>query len=415
MLVVNGSDLGFSFNKKMPQTSQLKTNTEGVRTMQSKRTVRKETPTENLKTIEELAFKPLEIKWSMDYDISMVDSKVLDYLKTLNEKKLSLEKRILTFSNSNKNEVKLADMISIRNEIATMREEIEKLNKISISDYISDVCSILNEHRNLSNSGPKIFGQKEELNIVNLTRKAKLVEEYFDIAKKYCPMNVTRNIKMNGSCYHCNGILIDDGENMLCTNCNSITVKIEANIKYSEGEDQFNNKESSKKDINFKEIIMEWNGTSPVNIPQRVYDEIRNYASKFEKMDLTKISKLDLYKIMHELNLGQWYKHLSKIHIDFTKKQPMDISKYESNLIKRGEYINQIYPEIKNADRSNFLHGLHLIWLFLMNEGCTPDMNDFVLLKNRSVEYNNLEVLERGFQILRKTHPEMQWKIFQLP
>lgn len=415
MLIVNGSDLGFSFNRKAPSTSSLNTNMDGVKTMQSKRTPKKEIAVEEIKSVEELNFKPLEIKWSMDYDIISTHEKVLEYIKAMAQKITILEKRIVTFSNSSKQETKLSNIINIRNEIATMRNEIDKLNKISISDYTSEVCLILNEYKSLCNSGPRIFGKKEEISIVNLTKKAKLVEEYFEIAKKYCPMNVIRNIKMTGNCYHCDGVLVDEGENMVCSNCNSITVKMEANIKYSEGEEQFINKELTKKDINFKEIFMQWQGTYPVNIPPRVYEQIKEYAARFDKMDLSKISKLDLYKIMNELGLGQWYKHLSKIHIYFTKKHTMDVSKYEANVIKRGEYINQIYHEIKNPDRSNFLHGLHLIWLFLMNEGCIPDMADFVLIKNRSVEYSNLEVLERGFSILRKTHPEMQWKIYELP
>jgi hypothetical protein len=415
MLVVSGANLPISFAKKLSQPQSIRPTTEGAKVMESRRTVRKESAAKDSKSVEELTFKSLEIKWSMDYDILNLHEKVLEYLKTIIEKKKSLETTINSFSNFNKHEIKPAEVITIRNKILAMREELKKLDQISASDYISETCSILNEYKSLCNAGPRVFGQKEEINIVTFTRKAELVESYFDIAKFYCPMNVIRDIKLNGTCFYCNGALIDEGDNTVCSNCNSISVKMETSIKYSEGEDQFINKESAKKDINFREIVMQWQGTYPVNIPQRVYDEIQEYASKFKNLDLSKISKLDLYKIMQELGLGQWYKHLSKIHIELTKKHPTDISKYEENVIKRGEYINQIYSEIKDVDRSNFLHGLHLIWLFLMNEGCVPDMNDFVLVKDRKIEYSNLEVLERGFKILRKTHPEMQWKIFQMP
>jgi hypothetical protein len=50
-----------------------------------------------------------------------------------------------------------------------------------------------------------------------------------------------------------------------------------------------------------------------------------------------------------------------------------------------------------------------------MNEGVKPDMQEFPLLKSRSVECQNIGMLTRAFEVLRKTHPEHKWEIFQIP
>ena len=75
--------------------------------------------------------------------------------------------------------------------------------------------------------------------------------------------------------------------------------------------------------------------------------------------------------------------------------------------------ISEIYEEIR-GDRSNFIHGLYLLWIFLCNEGYKPDPDDFVLLKSRDVEMSNINTLTAGFKILRKTNPEFEWKIFEI-
>ena len=127
------------------------------------------------------------------------------------------------------------------------------------------------------------------------------------------------------------------------------------------------------------------------------------------------MTKYDLYRIMKDHHLGNWYKHLHRIHYELTDIKPPNISQYETNLFKRGDLLNKIYDEIKSDTRSNFMHGLYLLWLFLMNEGYKPIDSDFVMLKGRDAEVNNIDILQRGFSILSTSHSEMKWKIYQLP
>jgi len=228
-------------------------------------------------------------------------------------------------------------------------------------------------------------------------------------------MNIIRDIKANMTCNVCNGLIIDDGNNYICSNCNSIHSKIEVKIKYDNLEDYSPGKDINQRATNFNDVILQVQANFPITIPPKILEMIRESASNFQNFDINKINTADLYKIMSEEGLSFWYKHINKVRYELTGRKPKDYSKYDNNVRKRVQYLNQIYDGIKDPDRSNFMHALYLYWQCLMNEGCTPDMDDFYLIKNRNVEYSNIEVLTRGFEILSKSHPEMSWKIYELP
>lgn len=374
-----------------------------------------------LRTLEDLVLKPLEIRWSLDYDIEKIHEIILSYLKSKKERKEVLKKALVLFraqgSTDEGSRVTAEDVVTLKSKILKINEEFASLDKISSLDYAVRCSSLVKEYKELCKSAPKIFGQKTEPNNAYNNRKTRIVADYLEHAKDFYPMNITRDIQSNGLCPICSNLIIDNGEKYVCSGCNSIQSKVETAPEYTNVEDFSgkHNMSTDKSNVNYQDIILQIQANYPVNIPQRIYDTITNVTSTYKNFDITKLSKLDLYKIMKEQGLNFWYKHLNKIHKDITGKKATDLSKYEQNLFRRGELLNHIYNDIKSPDRSNFMHGLYLVWLFLMNEGATPDMQDFFMIKSRGTEVSNIETLEKGFEILRRTNPEFQWRIFQLP
>ena len=149
--------------------------------------------------------------------------------------------------------------------------------------------------------------------------------------------------------------------------------------------------------------------------PERVMEAIRGAVAQYQDFDIKRLTRTDLVTIMKGLGLGAYYKHLHRIWMDLTGNKPGDITPYVPSVNKRGELLAAIYNEIKPEDRSNFIHGIHLLWLFLRNEGYNPDMEDFVLLKSRDTELTNLDILKLGFEKLNISHEDIKWEIFQLP
>jgi len=357
----------------------------------------------------------LHIRWTDDYDIVIVHTRVLQYLKHREERKVNIRNRLKGANLVMKTLRSVEEISNLRLLIADLQEELQKLEKVLRLDYLAAVSDIVAEYKELNNTVPVIMGRPRVENSSHRIRKAELVEAYFNECSKYYKLDVVRVLKSSALCKLCNGIVVDRGEQYICSDCHSVKTKIEVvnNEPHDEGSGKKSNYESGG---NFRDFVMQFMMTFPISIPERLLDKIRKTASQYQGFDIkTQLTKPDLVRIMKELHLGSWYKHLNKIYFLLTGKKPADISAYSQNVILRGLYLNEIYNDIKADDRSNFLHGLHLLWLFLKNEGCEPDMTDFVLLKSRDVELNNLETLRKGFAILRKTHPEFTWTDYELP
>jgi hypothetical protein len=356
----------------------------------------------------------LVIRWCDDYDILGVHRQILRSFKTRKERKELLEKKLTGARVTLKTSQTVESLSSMRIQITDLEREIAKLDQVSQLDYFNAVNVILQEYQKLSNTGPMVMGQKQEQDALLATRKTELVDAYFREATPFYGLDVVREIKSTGLCRLCNGAVIDQGDKYICADCNSVRTKVEA-VDDSGDRDDLSRKTSYESGGNFRDFVMQFTMSFPVSIPVRILDRIRAEANQYNAFDIKKqLTRVDLVRIMKDLHLGAWYKHLNKIYYLLTDKMPADISAYVPNVIRRGVLLNEIYADIKSRDRSNFLHGLHLLWLFLKNEGCEPNMEDFVLLKSRDVELANLETLQKGFDILKRTHPEFTWVIYEV-
>jgi hypothetical protein len=360
-------------------TNRVNHSTVESKPMTVRRTDRKVVEEKQIKTVDEFQFKVLEIKWAFDYDITAVNNRVIEYLKSKNEKRETIQRTIDSFKSYSKPNITIEEIMTIRTKIGDLQSEMNNLGTKTIIDYIAKCGKYINDYKALTKDTPKIFGQKVQIDVGVINKRTKIVEEYLNLAKDFFPMNIIRD------------------------------------IKYDNLEDYSPGKDINQRATNFNDVILQVQTNFPITIPPKILEMIKESASNFQNFDIVKITTADLYKIMAEEGLSFWYKHINKVRYELTGRKPKDYSKYDNNVRKRVQYLNQIYDGIKDPDRSNFMHALYLYWQCLMNEGCTPDMDDFYLIKNRSVEYNNIEVLTRGFEILAKSHPEMSWKIYELP
>jgi len=380
------------------------------------RTARKQVDNKpKVKTVDDLHFNRVEVRWSTDWDIITLHRTVLVYLDGIQERRTILDSTIKACRATNRQLLSTSDIANLRIKIGEMEEELRRLNLISTLDYTSKVKPLLAEYKELSKVIPKIFGEKEKPVDSDNGRKAFVVDEYLAIAQQYCPMDVIREIKANTGCKCCGGLVVDDGEQLKCSECGVSHAKIEVCTEKIESEDSLFKNTANEHSANFRDILSQFRGTYPVVIPDKVLDTIKKAISQYKAFDIRKMTKADLVKIMKENGLGLWYKHLNKIHNLLTGNPLPDMASCAANVEKRGELLAEIYDEIKPEDRSNFIHGLYVIWLFMMNEGCKPNMDDFSLLKSRQTELVNIDTMIRGFDILRKTHPEFEWTIFQIP
>lgn len=356
----------------------------------------------------------LNIEWGNDYNISSVDREVVNQLMTHMSKDETITETIEFFKAQIPQCEHTEDVIKIANRIQELEFELKKLRSISIVDYKSRTMKILEEYENLRSKSPQVIGKTNSIDSATMKKRTELVESYFEIAKSFCSMNINRTLDKIGMCSLCGGHVIEEEDQIVCSECNSSQRKINLSEECI-NTDHCSSTNSYQCTINYTNIVLQFQGTFPVNIPENLYDKIKRITSAYADFDVRKISKYDLYKIMKSNGMGKWCKHLHKIHNVLTDQSLPDISRYQANLIKRGYMLNSIYEEIKPEDKSNFMHGLYLLWLFLKNEGYDCKQEDFIMLKSRDVEVNNIETLKKGFKILSEKHPEMDWIIYEIP
>lgn len=364
----------------------------------------------------DLDFRPIEVSWSLDYNIGLLDEQVTLYLRGAKERRTILQNAI-TIHNQHKSKITNADEVaSLRMKIAHLEQQLEEISTSSLLDYQAATALILKEYRQLSKPQAKVFGQKEKVDVDCLCRKTQLVEDYLEIAQEYCPLNVVRLRESSAACPLCQGQLVDQGDQYICLECQAAIRKMEVQAESTNEHDNPTPKKSSyESSWNYADIVNQFRGTFPVVISDTMLDAIRNHFRGYMNFDIKKATNYDILDALRTLKLNIWFKHINKIRELLTDRKPMNIDRYMTNILRRGELFAAIYDEVKDEDRTNFIHGLHFLWLSLKNEGVTPDIEDFCLLKSRDCELRNLETAARGFTILRKTHPELRWEIFELP
>lgn len=362
-----------------------------------------------------LPLEKIEVKWSTDYNIVELTTVIISYIKKSRERSVELEKAISIIKKFDISTLTTDEISNLRTKLELMENKLNSIKQFSVMDFKSDVNPILKEYKELTVSAPKIFGQEVIVDVAKKSRQTELVEEYLKVAKKYCPLTAVREFNGASFCKSCNSSLMTQNGQYICNECFTVQKKSDIIVEALNFEDFNIKKSSSDKTDGYRDVVMQWQGTYPINIPDKVLKSIKSAIAEYKIFNINTMSKVDLLKIMKELGLSSWYKHINKIYVILTGKQTQDISMYLDNVLKRGELFGRIYDEIKPDSRSNFIHGLYLFWQFLMNEGCRPNMDDFCLLKGRDCEIANIDILQKGFAKLRQSNPEFEWKIYQIP
>lgn len=363
-------------------------------------------------------FDQIKVVIDEQCDLETVHANILDYFKKVSSRIDHLEKSkpmVMNFIRSTKDE---KEKNRYTNQLVAIDKELTSLSKLSKFEYRVAVKPFLEEFRSIrKNLGVSVMGHKKGANdYYYKTKKINTVRNFCAEAIHYCRVLKIERGAISNNCVKCGGSLNDDGQEYICLNCGNTQQQVDVGESLDYGDRKSPIKRTGVADNikNFRDIIDQFEVTSSINIPPKIIDTIRENLEKYRSLDLSTLSKADLVSVMKLCKVNSmWFKHLNKIYFILTGKKPKTVEEHIPNLMKRIEYFAEIHDDIKDKDRSNFIHGLHIFWMFLMNEGYTPNPDDFVLLKSRDVELNNIRTIERGFVVLRKTHPEFTWNIFE--
>ena len=349
------------------------------------------------------------------------------YLKQIEKLELML--------NKSKNKLELLDTITKYKNIIKSLKTKEKNYYLNNSKYIFDYFENkknISANDTLENSDKNnIVKQFFSLNIsdesnnpiTNETSNTKIKDENFiktnnhnfidkyfnNIDSKY--LNYDKFIYPSDICNVCKKgemVYVESEGMSICSNCSN-------SIKYLIEIDKPSYKEPPKevcfyayKRINhLKEILAQFQAKESTNIPDEVFENIKNQIKK-ERISLNELTNKKTKEILKNLGYNKYYEHIPFIKDKLGIRPPIMSAELEETLCNLFMELQKPYSKYCPKDRVNFLNYYYTLYKLceLLNE--RSFLPYFPMLKDREKR------IEQD-QIWKKICEDLGWKFIPIP
>ena len=349
------------------------------------------------------------------------------YLKQIEKLELML--------NKSKNKLELLDTITKYKNIIKSLKAKEKNYYLNNSKYIFDYFENkknISANDTLENSDKNnIVKQFFSLNIsdesnnpiANETSNTKIKDENFiktnnhnfidkyfnNIDSKY--LNYDKFIYPSDICNVCKKgemVYVESEGMSICSNCSN-------SIKYLIEIDKPSYKEPPKevcfyayKRINhLKEILAQFQAKESTNIPDEVFENIKNQIKK-ERISLNELTNKKTKEILKNLGYNKYYEHIPFIKDKLGIRPPIMSAELEETLCNLFMELQKPYSKYCPKDRVNFLNYYYTLYKLceLLNE--RSFLPYFPMLKDREKR------IEQD-QIWKKICEDLGWKFIPIP
>ena len=346
------------------------------------------------------------------------------YLKQIEKLENSLNK------SKNKEEI-LKDIEKYKNMIKSFKNKEKEYylnNSKYIFEYFENKKNISsNETNSVTNNSNKndiiksffsinIDEKKEDINENNYEKNLEnknnknSIDKYFNnIDSNY--LNYDKLLYPSDICNICKKgeLIYVESEGMsICSNCSN-------SVKYLIEIDKPSYKEPPKevcfyayKRINhLKEILAQFQAKESTNIPDEVFENIKNQIKK-ERINLSDLTNKKTKEILKNLGYNKYYEHIPFIKDKLGIKPPVMSSELEETLCNLFMELQKPYSKYCPKDRVNFLNYYYTLYKLceLLNE--RNFLPYFPMLKDREKR------IEQD-QIWKKICADLKWKFIPTP
>ena len=323
----------------------------------------------------------------------------LDIIPKLKEERSKLNKILETSIN-----IKIDEIMEIKDRISEINENIKKLKRKKNNYYLDNSKFIFEYFENKKNIGnieeTKITTSKNQMlfNIFkikeNVCDKEKQFEENKNknIVQKYLSnidesfLDINAYIRETDICQNCykgEMIPLDDEGVLICNVC-------AVNIPYLIENEKPSYKEPPKevcfyayKKINhFKEILAQYQGKETTQISDSDIEKIRQQIKK-ERINLEQLTHRKTKEILKKLAFNKYYEHIAFIKNKLGIKPPVFSPELEDTLCNLFMEIQSPYAKTCPDYRVNFLNYYYVLYKFCELLGETQYLYDIPLLKDR--------------------------------
>lgn len=301
------------------------------------------------------------------------------------------------------------NMIRLQHEISQCNDDAV-LNKLKHELYEYDIDMhlgiymlrtrpIINEYQSLKNK-PKKLSFKQNTALESDARYQDLYKQYCKIAEQYIDINDEACQNNVMQCKNCNSSLIntDDG----------IYVCEECGVK-----DNFFDDSPSFKDVNrvnmfvrykykkkshFQECIDKYQNKQKVNIPDKVYIDIKELMKR-KGINTETVTIDHITTFIKELGYKK-YKDASKyIYYVITNKEHPNIAAYEEIILDMFNRVIEEYESMKQTgeiqNRSNFLNVNYILYQLLRIAGYNCSQHEFPMIRTPQKIKEHDEMFEK--------------------
>jgi hypothetical protein len=349
------------------------------------------------------------------------------YLKQIDKLELML--------NKSKNKLELLDTINKYKNIIQSLKNKEKNYYLNNAKYIFDYfetkknisASDIFENSDKNNIVKQFFSltiSDESNNTINneisnakmkdetyvKTNNNSFIDKYFNnIDSKY--LNYDKFIYPSDICSVCKRgemVYVESEGMSICSNCSN-------SIKYLIEIDKPSYKEPPKevcfyayKRINhLKEILAQFQAKESTNIPDEVFENIKNQIRK-ERISLNELTNKKTKEILKNLGYNKYYEHIPFIKDKLGIRPPIMSAELEETLCNLFMELQKPYSKYCPKDRVNFLNYYYTLYKLceLLNE--RSFLPYFPMLKDREKR------IEQD-QIWKKICEDLGWKFIPIP
>ena len=346
------------------------------------------------------------------------------YLKQIEKLELML--------NKSKNKLELLDNITKYKNIIKSLKAKEKNYYLNNSKYIfdyfenkknisandtlenSDKNNIVKQFfsLNISDESNNPIASETKIKDENFikTNNHNFIDKYFNnIDSKY--LNYDKFIYPSDICSVCNKgemVYVESEGMSICSNCSN-------SIKYLIEIDKPSYKEPPKevcfyayKRINhLKEILAQFQAKESTNIPDEVFENIKNQIKK-ERISLNELTNKKTKEILKNLGYNKYYEHIPFIKDKLGIRPPIMSAELEETLCNLFMELQKPYSKYCPKDRVNFLNYYYTLYKLceLLNE--RSFLPYFPMLKDREKR------IEQD-QIWKKICEDLGWKFIPIP
>jgi hypothetical protein len=298
------------------------------------------------------------------------------------------------------------DYFENKKNIST-NETFENSDKNNIVKHFFSI-NISDESNNIINDETNCAKIKDD-NYIK-TNNNNFIDKYFNnIDSKY--LNYDKFIYPSDICSVCKRgemVYVESEGMSICSNCSN-------SIKYLIEIDKPSYKEPPKevcfyayKRINhLKEILAQFQAKESTNIPDEVFENIKNQIKK-ERISLNDLTNKKTKEILKNLGYNKYYEHIPFIKDKLGIRPPIMSAELEETLCNLFMELQKPYSKYCPKDRVNFLNYYYTLYKLceLLNE--RSFLPYFPMLKDREKR------IEQD-QIWKKICEDLGWKFIPIP